>query len=199
MAWGWYFFMVDQFSFFAGFFIPGSAGASFFIILGKTNKNTMNSNLPALLARHFREVHFGGNTTGANLKANLDGVTWQQATTQVGSLNTLLALTYHIHYYVQAVIPVFEGGPLDAHDKYSYDHPAVESEQDWKSLLEKCWKDAERLAKLIEQLPEEKLWETFVLEKYGTWYRNIQGLIEHSYYHTGQVAIIAKMVRAEQP
>jgi hypothetical protein len=36
--------------------------------------------------------------------------------------------------------------------------------------------------------------EPFVDEKYGTLLRNIEGVIEHSYYHLGQIALIRKMI-----
>jgi len=34
----------------------------------------------------------------------------------------------------------------------------------------------------------------FVLEKYGTYRRNIEGMIEHAYYHLGQISLIKKMI-----
>lgn len=39
-----------------------------------------------------------------------------------------------------------------------------------------------------------KLDEPFVDEKYGSYLRNIEGVIEHSYYHLGQVVLVKKMV-----
>jgi len=52
------------------------------------------------IAKHFREIHFGGNWTCSNLREHLSGVTWQQATTQVHGLNTIATLAYHINYFV---------------------------------------------------------------------------------------------------
>src|SRR5687768_11559588 len=118
-------------------------------------------NLPAQIARHFREVHFGGNWTSSDLKTNLADVTWQQATTQVYSFNTIAALTYHMNYFVAAVLKVLQGGPLDAHDKYSFDLPPVRSQEDWEKLLNKTWADAENFASLVKKLPEPKLWKNF--------------------------------------
>ena len=151
-------------------------------------------NLTGQIARQLREVHFGGNWTSVNLKENLKDTTWQQATTQVYSFNTIVALVYHMNYFVRAVSKVLRGEPLDAHDKYSFDHPPVLSQKDWEKLLGKTWKDAESFASLVEQLPENKLWEVFSDEKYGNYYRNIQGVIEHNHYHLGQVVLIKKMV-----
>jgi hypothetical protein len=152
-------------------------------------------NVTKQIAKHFRDVHFGGNWTCSNLKDNLADVTWQEATTQVYSLNTIATLVYHISYFVGAVIPVLQKEPLNAHDKYSFDHPPIHSQQDWKKMLNKVWSDAEKLALLIEQLPEEKLWENFSEEKYGTYYRNLHGIIEHAHYHLGQIAVVKKILR----
>jgi len=124
-------------------------------------------NLTRQLAKHFREVYFGGNWTSVNLKDNLAKVTWQQATTQVYTFNTIATLVFHTNYYVTVVLKVLQGEPLDASDKYSFDHPKILSEEDWKKLLDKTWTDAEKFAGLIEQLPEGMLWEDFWDNKYG--------------------------------
>jgi hypothetical protein len=151
-------------------------------------------NLTGQIAKHLREVWFGGNWTSSNLKDNLADVTWQQATTQVYSLNTIAALVYHINYFVSAVLEVLQGEPLNAHDKYSFDLPPIRSQQDWQNLLDKTWTDAENFAGLVEQLPESKLWEDFSDNKYGNYYRNIQGIIEHTHYHLGQIVLVKKIL-----
>jgi uncharacterized damage-inducible protein DinB len=151
-------------------------------------------NLSTQMAKHFREVYFGGNWTSVNLKDALTDINWQQATTKVYSLNSIAALVYHINYYVSAVKKVFEGKTLDASDKYSFDLPSITSETDWQSLLDKTFADAESFAGLVEQLPEDIMGEIFVDEKYGTYYRNIHGIIEHIHYHLGQITVIKKIL-----
>jgi hypothetical protein len=154
-------------------------------------------NLTAHIAKHFREIHFGVNWTWSNLKDHLSDVTWQEATTQVHSLNTIVALVYHINYFVSVILKALEGGPLEGSDKYSFDHPPIQSQEDWEKLLEKTWSDAEKFAMLVEQLPEQKLWETFGEEKYGNYYRNLHGVIEHNHYHLGQIVLIKKILRQQ--
>lgn len=154
----------------------------------------MTMPLTQQIAKHFREIYFGGNWTSSNLKDNLAGLTWQQATTQVYSCNSIVTLVYHMNYYVTAVTKVLQGEPLDASDKYSFNHPLLLSQEDWEKLLEKIWADAEKFASLIEQLPESKLWENLADEKYGNYYRNLHGIIEHNYYHVGQIALIKKIL-----
>ena len=150
--------------------------------------------LTTQIAKHFRAVHFGDNWTSVNLKDSLAGVTWQQATTHVYSLNTIAALVFHMNYYVEAVMKVLQGEPLTASDKYSFDVPQILSQKDWEKLLDKTWVDAENFARLIEKLPETKLAETFTDEKYGNYYRNLHGIIEHIHYHLGQIVLIKKIL-----
>jgi hypothetical protein len=151
-------------------------------------------NLSAHLAKHCRDVHFGGNWTAVNLKDSLGGLSWQQATKRIGSFNSIAALTFHMNYFVSAVLKVLQGGPLEAHDKFSFNLPQISSQQDWEQLLSKTWADAENFALLVEQLPGQKLWEVFTDEKYGSYYSNIQGIIEHCHYHLGQIVILKKLV-----
>jgi hypothetical protein len=91
-------------------------------------------------------------------------------------------------------LKVLQGNSLNAHDKYSFDHPPIHSQEDWENLLDKTWTDAQNFAALIEQLQESKLWENFVEEKYGNYYRNLHGIIEHCHYHLGQIVLIKKIL-----
>ncbi len=154
--------------------------------------------ITAQLAKHFRDVHYGGNWTTVNLKDTLADVTWEQATRQVNSFNTIATLVYHVNYYVGVVMKVLNGQPLDAKDEYSFNVPLIQSQSDWNLLLERVWKEADEFAIELEKFPEEKLWETFIHEKYGTYYRNIQGIIEHYHYHLGQIVLIKKLFKEQK-
>ena len=153
--------------------------------------------ITAQMAKLFRDVHYGGNWTAVNLRETLADINWQQAITKVHSFNTIAVLVYHVNYYVSAVIKVLQNESLNASDKYSFDLPPIQSPEDWEELLNHMWRDAENFANLVEQLPEHKLWETFVNEKYGNYYRNIHGVIEHCHYHLGQIVLIKKLLLQE--
>jgi uncharacterized damage-inducible protein DinB len=151
------------------------------------------------LAQRFRELFLNGTwIANTNYKQLLTGVNWQQATQKIGSLNTIAVLTFHINYYVEGVLAVFEGGTLDIKDKFSFDAPKIESEYDWNQLKDNLLKNAETFAMHIDSMSEERLRSTFVDEKYGSYRRNIEGLIEHSYYHFGQLSLIKKMTNEEK-
>jgi hypothetical protein len=148
------------------------------------------------LANRFREVILNGVwIANTNFKNELTIVDWKLATTKHQDLNTIALLAQHIHYYINGIKQVFIGGDLEIRDRFSFDFPEIESQAQWESFLAKFWKDAEEFADLIEKMSEEKLLENFVDEKYGSYLRNIDALIEHSYYHLGQIVLIKKLLK----
>lgn len=150
-------------------------------------------NQTSQIAKHLRDVYFGGNWTAVNFKDTVADLSWQQATKKVYSFNTIAALVYHTDYFIKAVIRVLQNNPINASDKYSFDVPAIQSQEDWENLLKTTWEDVETFASLIEQFPDEKLDDIFVTEKYGNYRRNFLGIIEHTHYHLGQMVLIKKL------
>lgn len=147
------------------------------------------------IARHLREIHHGKNWTWSWMNTHLKDKTWEQATTQIHDMNTIATLVNHMHFYVQNVIRVLEGGKLEGTDKDSFEYPPIKNQHDWENMLNRTWNDAERLAVLIEQMPEEQLWDNIAEEKYGNFYRNLHGIIEHNHYHLGQIVLIKKLLQ----
>mgnify|MGYP001828492219 CR=1 FL=1 len=147
------------------------------------------------LAKRFKEVILNGRwIANTNYKDQLTNVSWEQATTKIGSLNTIAVLAYHINYYISGILDVFKGGELVIRDKYSFDMPEIKSGEDWDHLLNELWVNAEHFAGHVENMTDEKLEDFFVKEEYGTYRRSIEGVIEHSYYHLGQISLIKKMI-----
>jgi len=147
------------------------------------------------IANRFREVILNGTwIANTNFKDQLSNLNWQIASTRLESLNTIAVLAQHIHYYINGINSVLRGGTLDIKDKFSFDFPEIESQNDWESFLSKFWNDSEEFAHLIEQISDDDLKQIFVDEKYGTYQRNIDAMIEHSYYHLGQIVLIKKIV-----
>ena len=152
-----------------------------------------------LLANRLKEVLTEGKwVIGTNFKEQIFDLDWREATQKVDSLNSIADLTFHTSYYIAGMANVLEGGELEIRDKYSFDYPPIKSKQDWEKLVNKFCIDSERFIRLIEKLTEEKLQETFVDEQYGNYLRNVNAIIEHTYYHFGQVVIIRKMIK-QQP
>ena len=147
------------------------------------------------LASRLREVLLDGHwIANTNYKEQLESVNCKMAIQKVDNLNTIAALAFHINYYMEGLLNVFNGGKLEISDKYSFDLPEIKTEQDWKQLLNRFLTNSENFASKVEQMDDTLFDQPFVDEKYGSYLRNIEGVIEHSYYHLGQVSLIRKMI-----
>lgn len=147
-----------------------------------------------ILAVRLREVLLDGQwIANTNYKAELKGLTWVQAKQKVNSLNSIAALIYHIKYYLEGLNHALESGRLDISDKYSFDLPEINSENEWQQMVEDFLRNAEEFVLKVEAMQDELLDKVFIEEKYGTYLRNIEGVIEHSYYHLGQVVLLKKI------
>lgn len=147
------------------------------------------------ITNRLNEVFLNGIwIANTNYKQQLQAVTPEQAIHKIGNLNTIAALTYHINYYLAGLLQVFDGGKLEIKDKYSFDLPEIQSEKDWEQLVNNFLTNAEKFISSVQQMPDERLDAPFADEKYGTYLRNIEGVIEHSYYHLGQISLIKKLI-----
>jgi len=147
------------------------------------------------IANRFREVILNGTwIANTNFKDQLENLDWKIAISPIQDLNTIAALAQHVHYYIKGINQVFKGGTLDIKDKFSFDFPPIHSQEQWNSFLNQFWNDAEEFASFVEQISDEKLDEGFVEVQYGTYKRNIEAMIEHSYYHLGQIVLIKKQL-----
>jgi hypothetical protein len=147
------------------------------------------------LANRLEEVVLNGTwIANTNYKDQLENLDWEIATTKKISLNTISMLAQHVHYYINGIKNVLEGGCLEISDQFSFDFRPIESQNQWNLFLTKFWNDTENLTDLIKEIPKEKLNQDFVDKKYGTYKRNINGMIEHCYYHLGQIVLIKKIV-----
>jgi uncharacterized damage-inducible protein DinB len=154
--------------------------------------------LQSILAHRTREVLLNGKwIANTNFKEQITEITYQQATHRIGNLNSIALLTFHINYYLKGLIRVFDGGPLDIKDQYSFDIPEINNDKDWNELRDDFLSHAALFAQKVEQLNDDVLHGPFVNEQYGTYARNIEAVIEHSYYHLGQVVLIRKMMQIE--
>lgn len=149
------------------------------------------------LAKQLRDLFLTGQWIGPdlNLKAQLDDVDVEEANAKYESLNTIALLAFHLNYYLEGVINVFKGGTLDIKDKFSYDMPLMTSQEEWDTMRKNIFRNAEYFITLVEQMPTSQLNDAFSDEKYGTYHRNLLGILEHSYYHLGQIVLIKKLLR----
>ncbi|GAA0871149.1 hypothetical protein GCM10009117_02940 [Gangjinia marincola] len=149
----------------------------------------------AQLAHHLKTVFFGGNWTSVNVKDVLYRIDYKVATSTLNGIHSIATLVYHIGYYVTAIRGVLERNELNAKDELSFDCPLIDSEKSWEDLKNSTLLQVEKLSILMAQFPSHRLSEDFIDSKYGSYYRNFLGLIEHTHYHLGQIVLIKKLVQ----
>lgn len=158
----------------------------------------MNTTEGKDIANRFREVMLNGRwIANTNYMDQVTSVSWEQARQKVGDLNTIGLLTAHVNYYIDGILNVFNGGGLEIRDKYSFDFEPITSQSQWEERIENLRNNSERFANHVEQMSTDALNAGFVDEKYGTYRRNIEAMIEHAYYHLGQISLIKKMTQAD--
>ncbi len=150
-------------------------------------------------AKRLREVLLDGRwIANTNYKEQLLTINWKQATEIVYGLNSIAALTYHINYYLEGLLHAFENGKLTISDKFSFNLPEIKAEADWTNLVNEFLNNSEKFATKVEQLNDDIFDTKFIDEKYGSYLRNIEGVIEHSYYHLGQISLICRLIVSQQ-
>ncbi|MFM7672828.1 MAG: DinB family protein [Bacteroidota bacterium] len=144
------------------------------------------------IAKQIRRAFFEDNWCGVSLRKSVEGLSVAQVTQAQPAAHSIAELVFHIGYYYEGVLSVLRGGPLEIRDKFSFDMPPVLTEADWQALLQRTWAIAEEFIERVEGLSDEQLSGTFVEEKYGDYYRNLTGIVEHLYYHLGQIVLLKK-------
>ena len=108
-----------------------------------------------LLADRLREVLLSGKwIANTNFKEQIINLNYLQANTAIGNHNTIAALTFHVMYYIEGILNVLNGGNLEIKDKYSFDMPKLQTEEDWNKLVLQLIKSSEFLIEKIEIIDE---------------------------------------------
>lgn len=172
------------------------------LLCNKLNNYTLRMHkkleLGPQIAQQFRDLYFEGDWVAKGLKTQLKDVDFNEATTSLGTHNTIAVLVFHIHYYISGVYQVLQGGALDIKDKYSFDIPELRDESDWKAMCQKVFEEGELFARAVENISDEDLVAPFVDPKYGNNYRNIHAMLQHVSYHLGQIGILKKLIRSSR-
>lgn len=147
------------------------------------------------LAKRFSDVILNNSWVANNsYKNQLTDLPLEVVLFKYQSLHNIAALAQHVHYYIAGILNVFNGENLDIKDIYSFDFPPINTIEQWHTFLAVFWTDAASFTQKLEEMGEDTLNSIFVKKEYGTYHFNINTLIEHSYYHLGQIVLIKKLI-----
>lgn len=148
------------------------------------------------LAERLQEVLIDGQwVVKTNIKDQIVDLNKAQATQKSNDKKSIAEIVFHLNYFLGGIIKVFDGGSLDIRDKYSYDMPPILQENDWERLRNEFFLNSEKIISQIKDIPDEALQHDFGNGKYGTNVLNISAMVEHSFFHLGQICLLRKMLK----
>jgi hypothetical protein len=142
---------------------------------------------------------FGGEAWhGPPLRELLTDVTWSQANARpLASAHTIWEIVLHIESYVSAALEAAEGGVMPKIYQTPQDWRIVSDagEASWTSTVKRLFAGGERLAAAIERFPDQRLLDVVPGREYH-FYQLFHGVVQHSLFHGGQIAILKRAVQS---
>jgi hypothetical protein len=146
------------------------------------------------IADQLRRAFTGDPWHGPPIRELVAGVTVAQACSRpLISAHTIWELVIHIDLYVQAAFEAIQGTAMPRWYGTGKDWPEIVdiSVPAWTEATERLFKNMEQLAEAIERLPDANLQNTVPGRDYDFYYL-FHGIVQHSLYHGGQIAVLKK-------
>jgi hypothetical protein len=149
------------------------------------------------IADQLRRAFRGDPWHGPPLSDLLSGVSAEQSRLRpLASAHTIHELVLHIDIYVRVALEATRGNPMPGLFGTEQDWPAAGTgDEAWDAALKQLFERAESLAQRIEGFVDWHLQETVPGRDYDFYYL-FHGVVQHSLYHGGQIAMLK---RALQP
>ena len=148
-----------------------------------------------LITRELRKCFEGDAWYGPSVRDVLEGVTAQQAAAKpISDAHSIWELALHIAAWVEHSRHAIEGRPLPLQLDTPEDWPRVSGTdaEAWKKTHAQVFESATDLVKALEKFPPERMTDTVPGRSYD--FRQLfSGIIDHSIYHAGQIALLKKM------
>lgn len=161
------------------------------------SQNCMNSE-SLRIADQLRRAFTGDPWHGSPISDLLAGVTAEKARAgPLRSVHSIWELVVHIDIYLQVGFEATQGVPAPKLYGTEKDWPALtdNSEASWAAAQHRMFQNAEKLAQAIEKFDDGKLQATVPGRPYDFYYL-FHGIVQHSLYHGGQIAMLKKALSA---
>jgi uncharacterized damage-inducible protein DinB len=162
--------------------IPGKIGQ--FISLMKTTD---------LIAEHLLELFHGKNWTDVSLTDAVSDIKYKEAFAHTkASPNSIASIVQHLAFWNRVMMARLKGVRTEIPKDNGFGISGLETQEKWQEILKDNSQSAEDLANAIKSFDERKLQDP-ILTGYPSVYKSLHGLIEHGYYHLGQIVSIKKL------
>ena len=149
------------------------------------------------IADQLRRAFAGDAWHGSSLRELLAGISNEQANARpIPAAHSIWELTLHIGVWTKAALASMRGVPMPAFvdpmpPEQNWPLIPIASASTWKSTIENTLRAGTELAGAIEHFGDERLGETVPGRDYG-FYNLFHGIVQHSLYHAGQIALLNK-------
>jgi hypothetical protein len=150
------------------------------------------------IADQLRRAFAGDPWHGDPLSKLLDGITAAQACARpLRSGHTIWELVLHIDIYLRVATEAIHGVPMPKLYVEKKDWFEVEdcTEAAWARATGRLMANADRLAQAIESFADDRLPSIVPGRDYDFYYL-FHGIVQHSLYHGGQIAMVKRAVSA---
>ncbi len=149
------------------------------------------------IADQLRRALSGDPWHGPPLRDVLAGVTACQARSRpLASAHCIWELVLHIHVDFRVALDATRGLPMPKLFGTDEDWPPVpEASASWTVATDQLFQSGEQLAGAIASFADARLQETVPGRDYD-FYHLFHGVVQHSLYHGGQIAMLKKAVPA---
>jgi len=150
------------------------------------------------IADQLRRAFTGDPWHGSPVLDLLAGITAEQARARpVRSVHSIWELVLHVYVYLQVGFEATQEVAMPKVHGTERDWPGLrdDSAAAWSAAQDQLFQNAERLAHAIEQFDDAKLQDTVPGRQYDFYYL-FHGIVQHSLYHGGQIAMLKKATSA---
>jgi len=151
------------------------------------------------IAEQLRRAFAGRAWHGPPIVELLGGIGPEEACARpVASAHSIWELMLHIDFWAQAALQATQGVAMPKFDGSGSDWPAPGPGEAlaWFDAQDRLFDNAEKLAQAIERFDDARLLETVPGRGYD-FYHLFHGVVQHSLYHGGQIAILKKAASAD--
>jgi hypothetical protein len=153
------------------------------------------------IADQLRRAFQGEAWHGPALRELVANVTAEQALAHpLASAHSIWEIALHIDAWTQHALGAVQGTAMPK-DFYGTekDWPAVteKSSGAWRASTDKLFRTGEQLVKAIEGFSDERLKDIVPGRSYD-FYHLFHGIVQHSLYHGGQIALLKKATQSSK-
>ena len=128
----------------------------------------------------------------------LAGITPQQAAAHpIAGAHSIWELVLHITAWTNAVLRRLQGDPARLTDAEDFPAVTTSDERAWEQARETIKQAHDELRSAILLIEDSRL-DRPIIEGMSSVYVNLHGVIQHSLYHAGQIALLKKAFSERQ-